>query len=52
MLGKLKLSGMYILVIVVLIGLGLLGHNWYMIHPTKEQMENIKGKGTAAQASN
>ena len=46
MLGKYKLSGMDILVIIVLIGLGLLGHNWYMIHPTAKQMEDLKGKGS------
>ena len=45
MLGKLKLSGMDILVVIVLIGLGLLGHNWYRNHPTDAQMKEVIKQG-------
>ena len=49
MLGKLKLSGMDILVVIVLIGLGLLGHNWYMNHPTDAQMKEVMKQGKASE---
>ena len=43
-MGKVKLSWMDILVIVVLIALGLVFHNWYMIHPTVAEYAKIKNK--------
>lgn len=47
MLGKLKLSGMDIVAVVVLIFLGLVFHDWYRNHPTDDQMSGmgVQGKG-------
>ena len=45
---KLHLGGLDICVIIVLVLVGIVAHNWYNVHPTREEYKVLQQETTEA----